>query len=116
MSVFERTRDIGIMRATGADRGHIFHLIWLETLLMVGIGGAAGLGIAAAGARVIEGVIKGAMARMEMLADVRGSVIAFEPRTFVICVLFVLALGMIAGIYPALKASRARPIEALRAE
>jgi len=116
MSVFERTREIGVMRATGAQRGDIFQLVWLETLLMVGIGGAVGLALAAAGARAIEGVIKGAMSRMDMLAGVKGSVIAFEPRTFVLCVLFILVVGVVAGIYPALKASRARPIEALRAD
>ncbi|MBI3944473.1 MAG: ABC transporter permease [Armatimonadetes bacterium] len=116
MSVFERTREIGVMRATGAARGNVFQLVWVETLLMVGIGGAVGLGMAVAGAQVIEGVIKGAMARMDMLAGVKGSVIAFEPRIFVLCVLFILAVGVVAGIYPALKASKARPIEALRAE
>ncbi len=116
MSVFERTREIGVMRATGAEPGHVFQLIWTETLLMVGIGGALGLALAALGARAIEGTIKAALARMEMLAGVKGSVIAFEPRIFVLCLLFILAVGAVAGLYPALRASRARPIEALRSE
>ncbi|HOQ30434.1 MAG TPA: ABC transporter permease, partial [Armatimonadota bacterium] len=83
---------------------------------MVGIGGALGLALAALGARAIEGAIKAALARMEMLAGVKGSVIAFEPRIFVLCLLFILAVGAVAGLYPALRASRARPIEALRSE
>lgn len=116
MSVFERTRDIGVMRATGADRGNIFQLIWMETVLMVLLGGVVGLGLALAGAHLIEGVVKSAMARMDLLAGVKGSVIAFDARIFVICLLFVLLLGVVAGIYPAWKASRSRPIESLRAE
>ena len=59
MSVFERTREIGVMRATGAAQSNVFQLVWLETLLMVGIGGAVGLALAVVGARALEGVLKG---------------------------------------------------------
>ncbi|MFO7675052.1 MAG: FtsX-like permease family protein [bacterium] len=109
MSVFERTREIGVMRATGASRWHVFGLVWLETVVLSLLGGAGGLGLALVGARVIEGVIK----RVLPLAP-RGSVVALEPGTFLLVLGFVLGIGLVAGFYPALRASRQRPVEALR--
>jgi putative ABC transport system permease protein len=109
MSVFERTREIGVMRATGASRWHVFGLVWLETVVLSLLGGAGGLALALVGARVIEGVIK----RVLPLAP-RGSVVALEPGTFLLVLGFVLGIGLVAGFYPALRASRQRPVEALR--
>lgn len=116
MSVFERTREIGVMRATGAARGNVFALIWTETLAMVLIGGLLGLVLAVVGASGIEGMLKSAMATMNVSVNIKGSVIAFDPAIFVKVILFVLGIGTLAGIYPAYRASRAKPIEALRAE
>jgi putative ABC transport system permease protein len=114
MSVFERTRDIGVMRATGASRGNVFSLIWTETLVMAGLGGALGFVLALVGARGMEGIIKSAMARMDMSVPVKDSLISLDPKVFVVCLLFIFGIGMVAGLYPAYKASRSRPIEALR--
>lgn len=111
MSVFERTREIGVMRATGASRLHIFGLVWLETLLLSLLGGAGGLGLAIVGARLIESVIK----RFLPLAP-KGSVVALEPASFLLVLGFVVGIAVVAGFYPALRAARARPIEALRSE
>lgn len=111
MSVFERTREIGVMRATGAGPGHLFGLVWLETLLLSLIGGALGLGLALVGSRFIESLIK----RFLPLAP-RGSVVALEPGTFLVVMLFVLGIALVAGFYPALRAARANPITALRQE
>jgi putative ABC transport system permease protein len=114
MSVFERTREIGVMRATGAAKKNIFTLIWTETLVMVGLGGILGLGLALVGSRAMESMIRAAMLKMDMSIPIKGSLIALDPRVFVICLLFVFGIGVVAGLYPAFKASRARPIEALR--
>jgi putative ABC transport system permease protein len=108
-SVFERTREIGVMRATGASELHIFGLVWLETLLLSVMGGVAGLGLALVGARLIEGVVK----RFLPLAP-KGSVVAMEPGSFLLVMAFVLGIAVVAGFYPALRAARAKPIEALR--
>jgi putative ABC transport system permease protein len=111
MSVFERTREIGVMRATGASQAHIFGLVWLETLLLSLLGGAGGLVLAIAGSRVLEGVIK----KFLPLAP-KGSVVALEPGSFLLVLGFVVGIAVVAGFYPALRAARAKPIEALRSE
>jgi putative ABC transport system permease protein len=111
MSVFERTREIGVMRATGAGRLHVFALVWLETLLLSAMGGAGGLGLSLFGARLIESGVK----RLLPLAP-KGSVVALEPGSFMLVMAFVLGIAVVAGFYPALRAARAKPIEALRSE
>jgi putative ABC transport system permease protein len=111
MSVFERTKEIGVMRATGASQAHIFGLVWLETLMLSLLGGIGGLGLALVGARALESLVK----RFLPLAP-KGSVIALEPGSFLLIMAFVLGIAVVAGFYPALRAARAKPIEALRSE
>ena len=111
MSVFERTKEIGVMRATGASQAHIFGLVWLETLMLSLLGGAGGLGLALVGARLLESVVK----KFLQLAP-KGSVVALEPASFLLIMAFVLGIAVVAGFYPALRAARAKPIEALRSE
>jgi putative ABC transport system permease protein len=111
MSVFERTKEIGVMRATGASQAHIFGLVWLETLMLSLLGGIGGLGLALVGSRALESLVK----RFLPLAP-KGSVIALEPGSFLLIMAFVLGIAVVAGFYPALRAARAKPIEALRSE
>ena len=111
MSVFERTKEIGVMRATGASQVHIFGLVWLETLMLSLLGGIGGLGLALVGARLLENIVK----KLLPLAP-KGSVVALEPGSFLLIMAFVLGIAVVAGFYPALRAARAKPIEALRSE
>jgi putative ABC transport system permease protein len=117
MSVFERTREIGVMRATGASKTHIFSLIWLETLLMAVVGGVAGLAIAIVGSGFMEKVVVAALTKVKFMTVGSHSQLAeFDPRIVVTTLLFVLGIGLLAGVYPAFRASRQEPIEALRTE
>ena len=54
MSVYERTSEIGIMKALGARRGSIFQLIWLETVMICLVGAVAGSVIAIVGSGLVE--------------------------------------------------------------
>ncbi|MGD9497672.1 MAG: ABC transporter permease [Armatimonadota bacterium] len=111
MSVFERTREIGVLRATGAGRLHIFSLVWTETLALTGLGGACGLAAAAMPSRGVETIIK----RFVPMAP-KEAMTSFDPRAALICVLAILGVGLVAGVYPAMRAASIRTIEALRAE
>jgi len=111
MSVFERTKEIGVMRATGAAQAHIFGLVWLETLILSLLGGIGGLALALVGSRLLESIVK----KLLPLAP-KGSVVALEPGSFILIMAFVIGIAVVAGFYPAFRAARAKPIEALRSE
>ncbi|UCH34351.1 MAG: ABC transporter permease [Armatimonadota bacterium] len=117
MSVFERTREIGVMRATGASKAHVFSLIWLETVVMTAVGGVTGLLLAIGGAGVMERVVVAALSSVKFVTvNTHSRLAAFDPRIVVMTLLFVLGIGLLAGVYPAFRASRQEPIEALRTE
>ena len=75
MSVYERTPEIGIMKALGARRGSIFQLIWLETLMICLAGALAGSVMAVVGSGLVEKAIK-AMADL----GVSGSIVRITPH------------------------------------
>lgn len=109
MSVYERTGEIGIMKALGARRSDIFQLIWLETLVICLVGSVLGSLAAMVGAGLVERAIRS-------LADfgVSGSIVSITPRLVGFSILISMALGFFAGIYPAWRAAAMRPVEAIR--
>jgi putative ABC transport system permease protein len=108
MSVYERTSEIGIMKALGARRGAIFQLIWLETVMICLAGGVAGSIAAVAGSGLVERAIKA-------LADlgVSGSVVNITPAVIGFAMFGAVVLGFFGGLYPAWRASSMRPVEAI---
>jgi len=109
MSVYERTGEIGIMKALGARRGDIFQLIWLETLMICLAGGILGSAMAALGAGAVETGIK-SLANM----GVSGSIVRITPAVIGGAVLGAAILGFFGGLYPAWRAASMRPVEAIR--
>jgi len=109
MAVFERTQEIGMMRAIGASRWDIFAIILKETALLTIAGGICGILIATAGSTLIEGFVRRVMPYMPT-----GDMLSFEPLLAAACVLLAMTTGLISGLYPAWKASRINPIEAIK--
>ncbi len=109
MSVAERTREIGVMRALGASRAMIFKLFWLETLLM-GMGGAAG-GIASAlvASHALENWI-----RTRLPFAPTENLIQWEWNVAALCGVGVFIVSGVAGLLPAWRAACLAPVEAIR--
>jgi putative ABC transport system permease protein len=111
MAVFERTREIGMMKAMGGSRSDIFKLVWAETILVTVAGGLAGVFIALASSRAVEALIRGMIPYAP-----KGSLIGISIPTLLACIGLSLALGLVAGFYPAFRAASIRPIEAIKTE
>ncbi|MDD1729334.1 MAG: ABC transporter permease [Methanospirillum sp.] len=111
MSVYERTRELGMFKAIGASSTDIGIMILTETIVITTLGGIAGVGGALVGAGLIEQFIRGAIPYAPA-----GSLIAFDPEVALICIGFSVILGVICGLYPAYRSSRLSPIEAIRSE
>jgi len=106
MNVYERTREIGTLRALGWRRRMILGMMLRESLLLSLLSGVAG---------VLMGVGLCALAGS---APMVGSLLqpSFSPQMFGEAIGLALLLGGLGGIYPAWRASRLSPAEALRYE
>lgn len=109
MSVYERTGEIGIMKALGARKSDIFELIWLETLMICIFGAIVGSVIAVVGTGAVETAIKSITN-----LGVSGSIVQITPSVIGYAILGAVILGFFGGLYPAWRAASMRPIEAIR--
>lgn len=109
VSVFERTKQIGVMKAMGASRFDVFRIIWTETALISLFGGVLGIVLALVGGTVIEHVVR----RILPYAP-SGRLVTISPSLVLMALAGAVITGLIAGIYPAWRASSMKPVEAIR--
>ena len=103
VTVTERTREIGIRRAIGAQRASIVTQFLIEAGTLCGMGGVVGIAVGTVGSVIVSRL----MYQMTIYPPVWVGLAAFALSV---------ALGVLFGSYPAIKASKLQPVEALRAE
>jgi putative ABC transport system permease protein len=114
VSVTQRTREIGVEKALGARRQHIFFQFLAEALTITFMGGLLGIVLAYAVSLTAGRLtLYSAMAKHAEAGDVR---LIINPVTLIVSVLILTVVGLVSGMVPAIRASRLDPIEALRYE
>jgi putative ABC transport system permease protein len=110
VSVTERTREIGIRKALGARRKDILAQFLIEATVVSVVGGVVGILLGAGGSRLLNGLRLGGAQPGQGLQTV------VSPDAIVLAFTVSALIGLFFGVYPAIKASRLNPIEALRYE
>ena len=100
--VAQRTREIGIRMALGADRGRVVGMMMQQTLIWLGAGTVIGIGLATASGRLLEGLLFG--------------VSPMDPLTTGLTPVLLIVSGVLAAIVPARRAASVNPVDALRAD
>ncbi|WP_284974437.1 ABC transporter permease [Arthrobacter sp. efr-133-TYG-104] len=112
MSVQERTREIGLMKAMGMGSGSVFALFSTEAAFIGLLGSLIGSAVAIGLGTVVSGVLA-----RGPLSDLSGlQILSFAPAPVAGVIILVMAIAFIAGTLPAARAARQNPIDSLRYE
>ncbi len=102
VSVTERTQEIGLKKAIGAQKSHILGQFLTEAAALTSLGGVIG---------VVVGIILA-----EVISRISGTPVAISIPAIIIAVVFSMVIGILFGLLPSYKAANLKPIEALRRE
>jgi putative ABC transport system permease protein len=115
MTVLERTREVGVMKAVGAADRHIRRIFLVEGGLIGLVGGTLGVLLAWGASFPLDSWIRSSVSQ-EMKIDLKESLFVFPAWLTVGCVGFACLVTTLAAVYPAHRAARVNPIAALRHE
>lgn len=117
VTVTERTREIGIRMAIGARRRDIIGQFLIEASVVSAIGGLIGIAIGYFGAAVLGSLMLTPLTASPWMPSAAADLVVLPSLPLVIgAFLFSVILGIIFGIYPANKASKLQPVDALRTQ
>jgi putative ABC transport system permease protein len=103
IAVNERSSEIGLLRAIGAERGQVLNMFLAEAILLAGIGGLTGLAFGMGGATLLTLAVPALPVHTPLIYVVLAEILA-------------ISIGLVAGVVPARKAASLDPVEALRTE
>ncbi|MEN9626044.1 MAG: hypothetical protein RL557_372 [archaeon] len=106
-SVLERTKEIGTMKAIGAKNSHILSIFLIESGLLGLIGGLIGVAIGVGIAKLVEYIATIYIGSPLLQASM-------NPTIIVGALAFSFVIGTLSGVFPAMQASRLKPVDALR--
>lgn len=111
MSIYERTKEIGVMKVLGCDLRNIRSLFLMEAGFIGFIGGIIGLALSYSISAIINKIAAGANSYMDV------SSISFIPIWLaLVSLIFAILVGMVAGFFPALRAMKLSPLAAIHTE
>ena len=114
MAIYERTREIGILKAMGASSGEIRRMFMLEAGFIGLIGGVIGLLLGWLAGMCLNQIIPVVMRYRDL--PVRGDFFVVTPMLALGVILFATFIGLVAGLLPAQRAAKLDPLQALRHE
>ncbi|MDR1192646.1 MAG: ABC transporter permease [Peptococcaceae bacterium] len=116
MAIYERTREIGVMKVIGATGGDVLRMFLMEAGLIGVCGGLLGLAFSLGVSQLINYVAGDFMSAGMGLSGADLKISLIPPYLMAFALIFAFVVGMVAGIYPAWRAAKLSPITAIRNE
>lgn len=116
MSIYERTKEIGVMKVIGASIGNIRNMFLIEASLIGLLGGIFGVGVSLLGSKIINTLIPASGFFGGGMDGTVPELSIIPVWLILLALIFSMAIGVVSGYYPAVRATRLSALEAMRNE